>query len=242
MIFMVAVGAGVVSSFGVNPIISSRFSFMLRSTNVASLNENTTKKDASWHDRLEELTQYRARVGDTLVPKRSPSPLGNWVNKQRQRRKKGKMNGDQIRALDNLGFVWDATNMRQSAKDVWWERFEELKEEIGQNGYASIKSNSSLGYWIYHQRNNYVLFSQGEDSVLTPGKIDALNGIDFPWKSKRDQIWDMRIQELNAYKGKQSCIRDTSVFANNSHKRAAQTCEQLNTVTLLCLLPTKIRN
>jgi hypothetical protein len=208
IVFMVAIGAGVVSSFGVNPFISSQFSFIMRSTNVASLNENTTNKASSWNDRLEELKEYRARVGDTLVPKRRPSPLGNWVNKQRQRRKKGKMKGDQIRALDNLGFIWDATNVRKSVKEVWWERFQELKEEIGQSGYASIKSNSSLGYWINLQRKNYILFSQSKDSVLTPGKIEALNAIEFPWKSRRQQLWDMRIQELNAYKGKPHCIRD----------------------------------
>lgn len=208
IVFMVAIGAGVVSSFGVNPIISSRFSLIIRSTNVASLNENTTNKASSWNDRLEELKEYRALVGDTLVPKRRPSPLGNWVNKQRQRRKKGKMKGDPIRALDNLGFIWDATNVRKSVKEVWWERFQELKEEIGQSGYASIKSNSSLGYWMNLQRNNYILFSQGKDSVLTPGKIEALNAIEFPWKPRREQLWDMRIQELNAYKGKPHCIRD----------------------------------
>ena len=203
---IISVEAGVVFSFRGNPNISSRyqetkkFSFLL---NLASPHASITAL-ASWTTRLQQLKDYKMRAGDTLVPKIYPEnqPLGNWVNKQRQRRKRGKINEDQIRALDELGFIWDASNIKKCTKDLWWERFEELRVQASQSGFDSIKSDSRTGFWMNRQRKLYKLHSQGIKSILSQDMIEAMNAVNFPWKSKREQIWDSRILELQAYKCK----------------------------------------
>ena len=41
--------------------------------------------------------------------------LGTWVNAQRQNRKKNKLTFEQIKRLNELGFIWDATNTRKDS-------------------------------------------------------------------------------------------------------------------------------
>lgn len=163
-----------------------------------------TKLAASWNERVQELKEYKERVGDTLVPRIYPEnpPLGNWVNKQRQRKKKGVISEEHISMLDELDFIWDAANIRKSKSALWWNRMDELKEIVDEDGYASIKSNSSIGFWMNHQRKQYQLHFQGHNSSLTADMIQALNAVEFPWKSERSQRWNTRIRELLAYKGK----------------------------------------
>ena len=71
-----------------------------------------------WEQRIQQLIDYKALYGDTLVPKRYPEnpALGNWVNKQRQQyrqycnhRKPCSLTERRIQMLNELDFCWDAT-------------------------------------------------------------------------------------------------------------------------------------
>jgi len=57
------------------------------------------------------LKAYRKTYGDCLVEVRFKAQdeyaLGRWVFILRKRRKKGFLTKEQIRTLDELGFVWD---------------------------------------------------------------------------------------------------------------------------------------
>jgi hypothetical protein len=75
---------------------------------------------ASWMDRVQQLQEYCASHGHTLVPKRYKAnpALGNWVNKQRQSYRKYmreeqpcSLTSQQVDILNSIGFCWDASNV-----------------------------------------------------------------------------------------------------------------------------------
>jgi len=64
--------------------------------------------ETAWNDLFNELTAYKNRFGDCIVPmrwKENPK-LGSWVSNQRTNYRTGKLSSDRIRRLDELGFVW----------------------------------------------------------------------------------------------------------------------------------------
>ena len=80
--------------------------------------------DAVWEDGFRQLLRYKQEHGDCIVP-RGPleyRDLANWVHAQRRNRKDGKLNGEQIRRLDEQGFVWELFNAS------WEGMFSALRE------------------------------------------------------------------------------------------------------------------
>jgi hypothetical protein len=167
-----------------------------------------------WNYRLQELQEFKDTYGDCLVPRRyeaNPS-LGNWVNKQRQLYNKllkgysTSMTQDRVDTLTDMGFVWDAKRVntpRNSQKDkAWCKYFEELKAAMTEDGDSSlVKSNSTLGFWMTAQR------SSRERLILSEERVNALESIGFQWTSKRERMWNERIQALLEYKDKHGdCI------------------------------------
>ncbi len=62
-----------------------------------------------WQEQYQLLKQYFRNNGDTRVPQSNPT-LGNWVSSQRSAKSKGKLSEERIRLLDEVGFIWDASN------------------------------------------------------------------------------------------------------------------------------------
>lgn len=65
------------------------------------------KHDRKWIQRYEELMAYQKCHGHNMVPS-ACVPLGPWVGRQRQEKKKGKMPQERIELLDAIDFVWAA--------------------------------------------------------------------------------------------------------------------------------------
>ena len=73
--------------------------------------------DAFWWSRFAELQKFREINGHCFVPNRYPvhPALGNWVSTQRRtyklwkKKKSSSMNKERARALESIGFSWDAT-------------------------------------------------------------------------------------------------------------------------------------
>jgi len=67
-----------------------------------------------WEIGVSHLVEYVERVGCPSPPQTYITDdgykLGNWVNNQRIRKKKGCASEEQIKRLSELGFVWDASN------------------------------------------------------------------------------------------------------------------------------------
>jgi hypothetical protein len=125
--------------------------------------------DHSWNARYEELKDYVAEHGNSVVPNnyaRNES-LGNWVAKQRREFKVRQPGDDsseailykeRIQKLNEIGFIWDVHEAQ------WFERLEELKVYKKSNGDALVpkvySAFPSLGQWVRNQRVGYARFQK----------------------------------------------------------------------------------
>lgn len=165
----------------------------------------------NWFERSEQLQQYKENHGDCLVPKQykaNPS-LGLWVSKQRQNKRLGKLSDLQVEILDELGFVWDASESRYTQsrlEEAWWDRLDRFKHDL-QVGMEGVDKSS----WVAAQRREYAAFNAAKESRLTPQMVKAMEALSFCWKPLREQTWNQRFQELIDYKGKEAHA-DTSLL------------------------------
>ena len=155
----------------------------------------TSKREASWNQRIRELKEYRKEFGDCLVPRnyKENKALGRWVNTQRdqyqlkQQGKHSQITDDRIEELEKIGFVW---KVKADNQDVWNQRIRELKEYRKEFGDCLVpytyKDNKALGIWVSTQRQQYKLKQQGKYSKITDDRIDELEKIGFVWKVKAD--------------------------------------------------------
>lgn len=75
----------------------------------------------SWMERFQELVEFKRLHGHCNVTQHDKfsRSLGNWVSKQRQRKKRGyktkysKLSQEQVDLLDKIGFEWDRSNWAQ---------------------------------------------------------------------------------------------------------------------------------
>ena len=85
----------------------------------------------TWMEMFEKLKTYEKENGDCLVPG-STKKLGRWVQTQREKYKKGKLDEDQLRCLESIGFVWKLR--KTGGQQTWIEMFEGLKAYKEDNG------------------------------------------------------------------------------------------------------------
>jgi hypothetical protein len=140
-----------------------------------------------WSDRFDDLVEYRKRTGNCLVPHTFEEnlPLARWVKRQRYQyklmmeKKASTMTEERVKALEEIGFVWDS----QGA--AWGERLNELKEFRNNVGHSNVPSNFTsnpqLATWVKCQRRQYKLYMEGKPSNMTQARIQELEDIGFEW-------------------------------------------------------------
>lgn len=141
-----------------------------------------------WSDKFVELCEYRERMGHCLVPHtyNENLPLARWVKRQRyqyklmQEGKPSTMTEERVKALEEVGFVWD------SQRAAWEERLGELKQFRDVFMHCNVPSNYNenpqLATWVKCQRRQYKLHCQGKPSNMTPLRIDQLETLGFEWE------------------------------------------------------------
>ena len=123
-----------------------------------------------WIDMFEKLKAYEKENGDCLVPGSTPK-LGRWVQKQREKHKKGKLDEDQFRCLESIGFAWGAHIQ------TWMNMFDDLKRYKKENGDCHVpRSTPKLGRWVSKQREKL------KKGKLDVDQIRCLDSIGFVWK------------------------------------------------------------
>jgi Helicase associated domain len=140
-----------------------------------------------WSEKFQELTGFREKNGHCLVPHtyKENLALARWVKRQRYQyklmleSKSSTMTPDRVKALDEIGFVWDS----QGA--AWGDRLGELEQFRQQFMHCNVPSNFSdnprLATWIKCQRRQYKLFLEGKPSNMTPQRIQHLERLGFEW-------------------------------------------------------------
>ncbi len=142
---------------------------------------------AQWSVRYKQLVQYRAVNGNCCVPK-AQGPLGRWVARQRELRKKNAIQPDREAKLNELGFVWNTND------NAWDQHYERLKEyrEINKHVCVPIAAGE-LGVWVAKQRQ---LKRKGK---LAPSREERLNELGFVWDTPSLE-WNEKFEALQQWK------------------------------------------
>ena len=99
--------------------------------------------------------------------------LATWVQKQRSHYEKGKLSSAHIAKLNEVGFIWDAREMR------WNSHYFELRKYHREHGNCNVprdyKANPKLAAWVNHQRANR------RKGTLCQERIERLEEVGFVW-------------------------------------------------------------
>ena len=129
----------------------------------------------TWEEMYAELSTYKQTHSDSNVPagwKDNPK-LGMWCGKQRQAYRKNDLSPDQIKRLDQIGFVWDLI------VDYWGEMYAALSAYKQIHGDCHVpagwKDNPKLGSWCANQRTRY------KNRKLSADRVKRLEQLGFVW-------------------------------------------------------------
>ena len=92
--------------------------------------------------------------------------------------------------------------------------YNQLSQFYDTNGHCNVQSTIPLGQWVVRQR--YLYRQSSSSSSLTEERIDLLNKLNFPWKSRSEQIWDTRITELREFKQINGHVNVPTNYPSNS--------------------------
>jgi len=149
--------------------------------------------DTYWEAMYQELSAYKQQYGDCKVPRDySKKPkLAMWVLGQRQAYKAGKLDPQNIKRLNKLGFIW------KPHEAYWEEMYKSLADYKMEHGHCNVPSgyseNPKLGVWVGTQRSAY------KKGKLDPDKVKRLNTMGFVWDAL-EVLWEERYQKLVDYK------------------------------------------
>lgn len=139
--------------------------------------------DKVWEYNYKALIKYKERYGDCNVSKAYSNylKLADWIQKQRQDRKKKKsrLTKYKINKLNTLGFDWQLYT-----RPGWDNQYEDLVRFKNKYGHCRVKQgwdkNLTLANWVSIQRR--------DKKLLTKKQINKLNAIGFIWSIKPRKI------------------------------------------------------
>jgi len=135
-------------------------------------------KEAFWEEMFTALVEYKQIHGNCKFPNQydKNQQLGQWVQHQRQAKKKGELSKKRIERLNSLGFLWSPLDKQ------WEEKFIALVEYKKVYGDCNIPArwskNSKLATWVHQQRQNK------KKGKLSKERIQRLEAIGFVWNTK----------------------------------------------------------
>ncbi|MCT4237826.1 Helicase associated domain protein [Elizabethkingia anophelis] len=167
----------------------------------------------TWEERFEELKEFIETNG--RLPFYSEI---NWLTKQKESFKKGKLTQQQIELLLQLD-----ENIFDYRAKTWNERYEELEKFIEANGRLPFHSETN---WLNAQKAHY------KKGKLTQQQIELLLQIDENiFKSKiAVKTWDERYEELEKFietNGRLPSSKENSwYFAQKAHYKKGKLTQQ----------------
>ncbi|MGN7779031.1 Helicase associated domain protein [Mycolicibacterium sp. 22603] len=151
-----------------------------------------------WNEGLRQLLDYVDSYGDARVPldyNVDGFRLGQWVNVQRDRHAKGKLNNERSDQLEGLpGWAWKPLNAQ------WEEGFERLLAYVDTHGDACVPQSYvddgfNLGNWVGLQR------SRNSKGSLDPDRRQRLEDLPgWTWRAMNyDAAWEKGLRRLRNY-------------------------------------------
>ncbi|MDC0306473.1 Helicase associated domain protein [Akkermansiaceae bacterium] len=126
-----------------------------------------------WEQQFQALEAYQKRHGDCLVPRSKNEKLAAWLNTQKTSRKKGTLESQKIKRLDELGFIWNPFER------AWNENLKRLKSYRKEHGDCLVPYKTQLGKWVGTQRMDK------KKGRLDAKRIKRLDEVGFVWEVKK---------------------------------------------------------
>ena len=163
--------------------------------------------DKQWRTIFERFRAYTAthRVDVVQVVDEETKKLNSWMLNQRQAKKRGTLSEVRIKALNEIGFVWQRIASRIGTRTVpsarvetpitrsWEEMCSELVDFFKLHGHCNVPdewtAQPELARWVAMQRRAKKL------NQLTPERVSRMEEIGFAW-STHDGDWDAMFTRL----------------------------------------------
>ena len=194
--------------------------------------ENWNKREHIWHERYTELVNYQKENDGNIsyFDIRMSNPrLGNWMNHQRIRYRRGSISSYHLNMLESIGFVWNSKNYQWNLMYdqlvAYKSRYGNCMVNMQQNKHPEEEKDSfdikRLSYWVNNQRSQYKRLNAGKKSAMTKDRIAKLNKIGFVWDASQDnKTWNKRYQELKRFKRKYGDLPTiTNPFMDDSNAK-----------------------
>jgi superfamily II DNA or RNA helicase len=147
-------------------------------------------RGSGWDEGFRYLAIYQKRTGHCRVPalhEEDGYPLGQWVDKQRQR--KGILPKERRQRLDELGFVWDVLDA------AWEDGLRYLAIYQKRTGHCRVpalheEDGYRLGQWVSVQRLN--------KAGLSEERRQKLSELGFVW-DPHGTTWEKGFEQLQAF-------------------------------------------
>jgi hypothetical protein len=147
----------------------------LKSYQIRRLNEVEfvwRADEFTWEQMFEVLVEFKNNHGHCNVPHNYSRnlDLAIWIRRQRDLRRKGKLNERYIQILDMIGLKWS-----DPKDDIWEKMFSALVDFKTQHGHCNVPKSYSkypeLGKWVRQQRK---LKEQTELGLLQFQRLDEI--------------------------------------------------------------------
>nr|WP_320118476.1 helicase associated domain-containing protein [uncultured Marinifilum sp.] len=153
-----------------------------RITKLNSINFVWNIFEFVWMKNYKDLKNYKNKFGHCNVSKGNERylSLANWVIKQRQYFKKGKLSKKQIKNLENIGFTWEKYKRTPWCENL--QKLETFKAKFGHCNVTKSYKDKPLGNWVSIQRR--------DKHKLSIEQIKKLDKLEFNWilKSGRKHL------------------------------------------------------
>jgi len=143
----------------------------------------------SWEYMYSLLLEFQKLEGNCNIPQNYITPdgkkLGVWLKNQRFKRRKGKLNEEQIKGLDKIGITWDLISTKS-----WECMYSTLSEIYDEEGNCNVPKSYStedgknLGTWLIRQRVNRRI------GKLSKEREQKLEQIGIMWDFVRLESWE----------------------------------------------------
>jgi len=143
-------------------------------------------KEQIWYEKKQKVIEYVQLHGE--IPLGNVEKEGSWVKHQRTRYKKGILSQKKINLLEQIPkWSWN------TLIDQWYDKFNQTKKYIKDNGKLPPTRYPIIGYWVQDQRIRYA------EGKLSQERIDLLNSISiWTWTFKKDK-WLENFNLLKEY-------------------------------------------
>lgn len=138
-----------------------------------------------WEKGLAAARAYHAQHGTLATCRKNQEqdgfPLGSWLNSRRVEKRKNRLSPDKIKALDELGIVWEPKSRR------WEEGLAAARRYHARHGHLNVPQTYidpegyRLGVFVQHQRAKRRGTKPGG---ITVEEIAALDALGMVWESR----------------------------------------------------------